>query len=165
MGVSTVTAARILKGQLQNRKGEESLLEMDKFPYVALAKVSPRGQTLAPAGWGLHATRSQAGGRHRPEPKLGHGRASGAGSRPVPGRRARARPCGNRGAGRGCPAMGARIPPPFFSWGYFAEKKGFFLLNCKPWFPPFTPSLQGILVTVQKLLAFLSLPKNGLKKG
>lgn len=48
MGVSTVTAARILKGQLQNRKGEESLLEMDKFPYVALAKVSPRGQTLAP---------------------------------------------------------------------------------------------------------------------
>ncbi|CAM9754284.1 unnamed protein product [Bubo scandiacus] len=38
MGVSTVTAARILKGQLQNRKGEESLLEMDKFPYVALAK-------------------------------------------------------------------------------------------------------------------------------
>uniref|UniRef100_A0A8C3KTR8 Alkaline phosphatase n=1 Tax=Chrysolophus pictus TaxID=9089 RepID=A0A8C3KTR8_CHRPC len=38
MGVSTVTAARILKGQLQHRKGEESLLEMDKFPYVALAK-------------------------------------------------------------------------------------------------------------------------------
>ncbi|NXN18519.1 PPBT protein, partial [Indicator maculatus] len=33
-----VTAARILKGQLQNRKGEESLLEMDQFPYVALAK-------------------------------------------------------------------------------------------------------------------------------
>ncbi|NWS78818.1 PPBT protein, partial [Crotophaga sulcirostris] len=38
MGVSTVTAARILKGQLQNRKGEESQLEMEKFPYVALAK-------------------------------------------------------------------------------------------------------------------------------
>ncbi|XP_014813512.1 PREDICTED: alkaline phosphatase, tissue-nonspecific isozyme, partial [Calidris pugnax] len=38
MGVSTVTAARILKGQLQNGQGEESLLEMDKFPYVALAK-------------------------------------------------------------------------------------------------------------------------------
>ncbi|NXF84752.1 PPBT protein, partial [Eubucco bourcierii] len=38
MGVSTVTAARILKGQLQNRKGEESLLEMEQFPYVALAK-------------------------------------------------------------------------------------------------------------------------------
>ncbi|KAJ7424358.1 hypothetical protein BTVI_06820 [Pitangus sulphuratus] len=39
MGVSTVTAARILKGQLQHRQGEESLLEMEKFPYVALAKV------------------------------------------------------------------------------------------------------------------------------
>uniref|UniRef100_A0A8C3T608 Alkaline phosphatase n=1 Tax=Chelydra serpentina TaxID=8475 RepID=A0A8C3T608_CHESE len=38
MGVSTITAARILKGQLQNMKGEESLLEMDTFPYVALSK-------------------------------------------------------------------------------------------------------------------------------
>ncbi|NXR25931.1 PPBT protein, partial [Cinclus mexicanus] len=38
MGVSTVTAARILKGQLQHGQGEESLLEMDKFPFVALAK-------------------------------------------------------------------------------------------------------------------------------
>jgi len=47
MGVSTVTAARILKGQLRNGKGEESLLEMDKFPYVALAKVSPTAGTRA----------------------------------------------------------------------------------------------------------------------
>ncbi|NWX58649.1 PPBT protein, partial [Promerops cafer] len=38
MGISTVTAARILKGQLQHGQGEESLLEMDKFPFVALAK-------------------------------------------------------------------------------------------------------------------------------
>ncbi|NWS13125.1 PPBT protein, partial [Pachyramphus minor] len=38
LAVSTVTAARILKGQLQHRQGEESLLEMEKFPYVALAK-------------------------------------------------------------------------------------------------------------------------------
>ncbi|NXC87353.1 PPBT protein, partial [Cercotrichas coryphoeus] len=38
MGVSTVTAARILKGQLQHGQGEDSLLEMDKFPFVALAK-------------------------------------------------------------------------------------------------------------------------------
>ncbi|XP_010012978.1 PREDICTED: alkaline phosphatase, tissue-nonspecific isozyme, partial [Nestor notabilis] len=45
MGVSTVTAARILKGQLQNHKGEESLLEMDKFPYVALAKTRDRCNT------------------------------------------------------------------------------------------------------------------------
>lgn len=164
MGVSTVTAARILKGQLQNRKGEESLLEMDKFPYVALAKVSPRGRTLAPAGWGPHAARSRAGGRHRPEPKLGHGRASGAGSRPTPGRRARARPRGNGGAGRGCPAVGSR-DPPLPSPGAILLKKRLFLLNCKSRLPPFTPSLQGMLVRVQKLLAFLSLPKNGLKKG
>lgn len=38
MGVSTVTATRILKGQLAGKPGEETLLEMDKFPYVALAK-------------------------------------------------------------------------------------------------------------------------------
>ena len=40
MGVSTVTAARILKGQLHHHPGEETKLEMDKFPYVALSKVS-----------------------------------------------------------------------------------------------------------------------------
>ncbi|XP_042336192.1 alkaline phosphatase, tissue-nonspecific isozyme [Sceloporus undulatus] len=38
MGVPTVTAARILKGQLQNHNGEETVLEMDRFPYVALSK-------------------------------------------------------------------------------------------------------------------------------
>ncbi|XP_018606100.1 alkaline phosphatase-like [Scleropages formosus] len=38
MGISTVTAARILKGQLSGHSGEETQLEMDKFPYVALAK-------------------------------------------------------------------------------------------------------------------------------
>ncbi|XP_053137005.1 alkaline phosphatase, tissue-nonspecific isozyme isoform X2 [Hemicordylus capensis] len=38
MGVSTVTAARILKGQLQNQNGEDTLLEMDRFPFVALSK-------------------------------------------------------------------------------------------------------------------------------
>ncbi|XP_076863802.1 alkaline phosphatase, tissue-nonspecific isozyme [Brachyhypopomus gauderio] len=38
MGVPTVTAARILKGQLNGRYGEEVQLEMDKFPYVALSK-------------------------------------------------------------------------------------------------------------------------------
>ncbi|XP_062842449.1 alkaline phosphatase, tissue-nonspecific isozyme [Trichomycterus rosablanca] len=38
MGVPTVTAARILKGQLSGQYGEEVQLEMDKFPYVALSK-------------------------------------------------------------------------------------------------------------------------------
>ncbi|KAG7274917.1 hypothetical protein CRUP_036810 [Coryphaenoides rupestris] len=34
MGVATVTAARILKGQLKGQSGEEGLLEMDKFPFT-----------------------------------------------------------------------------------------------------------------------------------
>ncbi len=38
MGVSTVTAARILEGQLQGLDGEEHDLSFDKFPYTALAK-------------------------------------------------------------------------------------------------------------------------------
>ncbi|XP_062402061.1 alkaline phosphatase, tissue-nonspecific isozyme [Sardina pilchardus] len=38
MGVATVTAARILKGQLNGQSGEEYEMEMDKFPYVALSK-------------------------------------------------------------------------------------------------------------------------------
>ncbi|MBN3295587.1 PPBI phosphatase, partial [Amia calva] len=38
MGVSTVTAARILKGQEKGRTGEESVLNTDTFPYLALSK-------------------------------------------------------------------------------------------------------------------------------
>ncbi|XP_017260294.2 alkaline phosphatase-like, partial [Kryptolebias marmoratus] len=38
MGVPTVTTARILKGQLNGQSGEETVLEMDKFPFVSLAK-------------------------------------------------------------------------------------------------------------------------------
>ncbi|XP_072522279.1 alkaline phosphatase, tissue-nonspecific isozyme [Salminus brasiliensis] len=38
MGVPTVTAARILKGQLSGQYGEEVQLEMDKFPYLSLSK-------------------------------------------------------------------------------------------------------------------------------
>ncbi|KAL3861252.1 hypothetical protein ACJMK2_007300 [Sinanodonta woodiana] len=38
MGASTVTAGRILKGQKQNKTGEESVLSFDKFPHVALSK-------------------------------------------------------------------------------------------------------------------------------
>ena len=38
MGVSTVTAARILAGQLQGGMGEENMLSFDRFPYTALAK-------------------------------------------------------------------------------------------------------------------------------
>lgn len=39
MGVATVTAARILRGQRQGKQGEEHELAWDAFPAVALAKV------------------------------------------------------------------------------------------------------------------------------
>ena len=38
MGVSTVTAARILAGQLEGNPGEEHELSFETFPNVALAK-------------------------------------------------------------------------------------------------------------------------------
>lgn len=38
MGISTVTAARILEGQSLGKNGEEHQLSFDKFPYVGFAK-------------------------------------------------------------------------------------------------------------------------------
>lgn len=38
MGVSTVTAARILEGQLNGGKGEENILSFEKLPFLALSK-------------------------------------------------------------------------------------------------------------------------------
>lgn len=38
MGVSTLTAARILAGQLQGNPGEENYLSFERFPYTALVK-------------------------------------------------------------------------------------------------------------------------------
>lgn len=38
MGVSTVTAARILEGQLNGGKGEENFLSFEKLPFLALSK-------------------------------------------------------------------------------------------------------------------------------
>lgn len=38
MGVSTVTAARILEGQLKGMQGEENNLAFDLFPYTGMAK-------------------------------------------------------------------------------------------------------------------------------
>lgn len=40
MGLATATAARILRGQRQGKKGEEHELAWDTFPAVAVAKVS-----------------------------------------------------------------------------------------------------------------------------
>ncbi len=38
MGVSTVTASRILEGQLRGKTGEENLLSFERFPYSAVIK-------------------------------------------------------------------------------------------------------------------------------
>jgi alkaline phosphatase len=38
MGISTVTAARILEGQLRGQTGEENLLSFEQLPYLALSK-------------------------------------------------------------------------------------------------------------------------------
>lgn len=38
MGVSTLTAARILEGQLRGEPGEENYLSFERFPYTALVK-------------------------------------------------------------------------------------------------------------------------------
>lgn len=38
MGVSTVTAARILEGQLRGNSGEENLLSFENLPYLALSR-------------------------------------------------------------------------------------------------------------------------------
>ncbi|GFO42559.1 alkaline phosphatase [Plakobranchus ocellatus] len=38
MGVSTVTASRIRRGQLNGDSGEENLLSFEKFPHIALTK-------------------------------------------------------------------------------------------------------------------------------
>lgn len=39
MGMTTVTTARILRGQKKGHTGEENELSFDKFEYVALSKV------------------------------------------------------------------------------------------------------------------------------
>lgn len=39
MGLSTITAGRIFKGQQQGQSGEEGYLTFEKFPTVGLLKV------------------------------------------------------------------------------------------------------------------------------
>ncbi|MEZ5425941.1 MAG: alkaline phosphatase [Pyrinomonadaceae bacterium] len=38
MGISTLTAARILEGQLRGESGEENLLSFERFPFMALSR-------------------------------------------------------------------------------------------------------------------------------
>jgi alkaline phosphatase len=46
MGVSTVTAARILEGQLRGETGEENLLAFERLPHVALLKTYDTNQQV-----------------------------------------------------------------------------------------------------------------------
>ena len=46
MGISTVTAARILEGQLRGETGEENLLSFESLPYVALLKTYNTNQQV-----------------------------------------------------------------------------------------------------------------------
>jgi alkaline phosphatase len=47
MGVSTVTATRILEGQMRGESGEENQLSFEKFPFLALAKTYSVNQQTA----------------------------------------------------------------------------------------------------------------------
>ena len=38
MGITTITAARILDGQMKGQTGEENVLSWEEFPWAALAK-------------------------------------------------------------------------------------------------------------------------------
>lgn len=40
MGMASITAGRIFKGQQRGGRGEEENLEFDAFPHIGLAKVS-----------------------------------------------------------------------------------------------------------------------------
>lgn len=44
MGISTLTAARILEGQLRGESGEENLLSFERFPYSALSRTYSTNQ-------------------------------------------------------------------------------------------------------------------------
>jgi alkaline phosphatase len=47
MGVSTVTAARILEGQLRGEPGEEHVLAFERLPYLALSKTYSVNQQVS----------------------------------------------------------------------------------------------------------------------
>ncbi|KAF3848127.1 hypothetical protein F7725_021155 [Dissostichus mawsoni] len=58
MGITTYTAARILKGQLQNQTGEETVMTMDTFPNVGLAKTQRGNEVTSILKWAKDAGKS-----------------------------------------------------------------------------------------------------------
>ncbi len=55
MGLSTVTAARILEGQQRGQPGEENLLSFERFPYVALSKTYNSNQQIPDSAGSMSA--------------------------------------------------------------------------------------------------------------
>lgn len=49
LGVSTLNAARIYRGQKNNKTGEETVLEWEKFPYAAFSKVRLLKEQILPS--------------------------------------------------------------------------------------------------------------------
>ncbi len=47
MGISTITAARILEGQLRGEAGEDNVLAFERLPYLALAKTYSNNQQVS----------------------------------------------------------------------------------------------------------------------
>ncbi len=47
MGISTITAARILEGQLRGGSGEDNALSFEKLPYLALSKTYSNNQQVS----------------------------------------------------------------------------------------------------------------------
>jgi alkaline phosphatase len=56
MGVSTLTAARILEGQLRGESGEENRLSFEEFPYSALSKTYSVNQQTSDVVYSDHTT-------------------------------------------------------------------------------------------------------------
>lgn len=53
MGLTTVTAARILQAQMQGRDGESSQLTFERFPYVALSKTYSHDNQVTDSAAGI----------------------------------------------------------------------------------------------------------------
>jgi len=65
MGISTITATRILDGQMKGQTGEENVLSWEEFPYTALSKTynsnQQVGDSAGTASAFLSGTKTKAG--------------------------------------------------------------------------------------------------------
>lgn len=56
MGIQTVTAGRIFKGQQKHNSGEESELVWDSFPHTGFSKVSYKSSPVCTNTLFIHST-------------------------------------------------------------------------------------------------------------